>query len=489
MASNKQGPKGPSLIGSTAPNAGPLAGFIDPSGNINGGNLDGSGNIKVVVTGAGSGGTSSVDESAFSAGVTAGTPAMGVYEVTPSTLTDGQLGVVAVDANRNVKVNIVAGSSGNGAAGPTGDPVPAQADYQGFQNPSGDLEGVATENLDYDTGAGTQPQTGYGVLIPASGGPLPVLGGHGTAAQALRVELPTDGTGVIATVGAVTAISSALPAGTNVIGHVIADSGSTTAVTGNVTVVQGTATNLKAQVVGAGTAGIADAGVVTVQGIASMTPLLVTPAANSAVNLAQVNGATVNVGAGNAGTGTARVSISTDDVNLAAINAVSGTTSGAAVITDANGTIQQYLRGLVKLAITAGGFLVTATIGAGTALIGKVAAANAYDAIYNGTTALTPKFATISTSSSGASTLVAAVTSKKIVVTDIVLVANAAVNVKFQSHVTPTDLTGLLYLAANTGFAPGYDPTGHFQTVAGEALDINLSGAVAVGGWLKYIEV
>jgi len=46
------------------------------------------------------------------------------------------------------------------------------------------------------------------------------------------------------TLTAVTAISNPLPAGTNVIGHVIADSGSTTAVTGNVTVVQPTGTNL-----------------------------------------------------------------------------------------------------------------------------------------------------------------------------------------------------------------------------------------------------
>src|SRR5579864_97607 len=46
----------------------------------------------------------------------------------------------------------------------------------------------------------------------------------------------------VSTVTAVTAITNALPAGTNVIGHVIADSGSTTAVTGNVTVV-GTLTN------------------------------------------------------------------------------------------------------------------------------------------------------------------------------------------------------------------------------------------------------
>lgn len=39
-------------------------------------------------------------------------------------------------------------------------------------------------------------------------------------------------------------IDAALPAGANVIGHVIADTGSTTAVTGNVTVVQGTGSNL-----------------------------------------------------------------------------------------------------------------------------------------------------------------------------------------------------------------------------------------------------
>lgn len=44
--------------------------------------------------------------------------------------------------------------------------------------------------------------------------------GSGTATGALRVELPTNGTGTIATVGAVTAITNALPAGTNNIGDV-----------------------------------------------------------------------------------------------------------------------------------------------------------------------------------------------------------------------------------------------------------------------------
>jgi hypothetical protein len=49
--------------------------------------------------------------------------------------------------------------------------------------------------------------------------------GSGTATGALRVELPTNGTGVIATVGAVTASTNALPAGTNAIGKLSANSG------------------------------------------------------------------------------------------------------------------------------------------------------------------------------------------------------------------------------------------------------------------------
>lgn len=51
------------------------------------------------------------------------------------------------------------------------------------------------------------------------------LSGPGTATGAIRVELPTNGTGVVG-----------LNAGTNVIGHVITDTGSTTAVTGTVTI-------------------------------------------------------------------------------------------------------------------------------------------------------------------------------------------------------------------------------------------------------------
>jgi hypothetical protein len=58
-----------------------------------------------------SGGTSIADDADFTAGTTEGTPAMGVYESSPTSVTDGDLGIVAIDENRNLKVNIAAGSS------------------------------------------------------------------------------------------------------------------------------------------------------------------------------------------------------------------------------------------------------------------------------------------------------------------------------------------------------------------------------------------
>src|SRR5215475_12935955 len=72
---------------------------------------------------------------------------------------------------------------------------------------------------------------------------------------------------------------------------------------------------------------------------------------------------------------------------------------------------------------------------------GQVAASVETSTVYNGTTALTPKFAKISISATG--TIVAAVASKKIRVLKWDLVANGAVNIKWQSHATPSDLTGL----------------------------------------------
>ena len=68
--------------------------------------VDGSGNH--VTTFGGTGGTSSTDDADFTAGTTPGTPGMGVYESTPTTVTDGDMGIVGIDQSRRLKVNISA---------------------------------------------------------------------------------------------------------------------------------------------------------------------------------------------------------------------------------------------------------------------------------------------------------------------------------------------------------------------------------------------
>jgi len=78
---------------------------------------------------------------------------------------------------------------------------------------------------------------------------------------------------------------------------------------------------------------------------------------------------------------------------------------------------------------------------------------------------------------------------QKLRVVSYVLVANGTVTVNWQSHTTTATKTGPMYLAANTGVASGYNPLGHFDTVAGEALDLALSAAVAVGGHVTYVKV
>lgn len=103
------------------------------------------------------------------------------------------------------------------------------------------------------------------------------------------------------------------------------------------------------------------------------------------------------------------------------------------------------------------------------------------------------KQAVISASSSGNNTIVAAVPGKQIWVLKLVLMSNGTVNVKFQSGAGGTDITGLFYLVANTGFAMNQDggimATPWFKTASGELLNLNLSDAIAVGGVLTYIEV
>lgn len=68
--------------------------------------VDANGNLKVaIISGAGSGGTAAADDADFTAGTTNGTPAMGVYESSPTSVTDGDLGTVGITATRALRVS------------------------------------------------------------------------------------------------------------------------------------------------------------------------------------------------------------------------------------------------------------------------------------------------------------------------------------------------------------------------------------------------
>lgn len=119
----------------------------------------------------------------------------------------------------------------------------------------------------------------------------------------------------------------------------------------------------------------------------------------------------------------------------------------------------------------------------------NLGAAPLTNVVMNGRTALTPKWATITASASGSTTVIAAVASKKIRITSLVLTANAAVNAKFL-NAAGADLTGLFYFAANGGMVLPDNPRGWFPDGAtNTAFAISLSGAVAVGGVCSYLEI
>jgi hypothetical protein len=111
------------------------------------------------------------------------------------------------------------------------------------------------------------------------------------------------------------------------------------------------------------------------------------------------------------------------------------------------------------------------------------------DAISNNLTELVPKFAVIDHATSGDNTILAAVSSKKIRVHQLFLVAAAALTVRFESGAGGTALTGQMNVAANGGFVLPFSPMGWFETAATTLLNMELSGAFSCDGVLGYTEV
>lgn len=101
--------------------------------------------------------------------------------------------------------------------------------------------------------------------------------------------------------------------------------------------------------------------------------------------------------------------------------------------------------------------------------------------------------AVINCGSSGDNQLVAAVTGKKIKVLGVVLFPAGNVSIRFESGAGGTALTGVMPLNGDSGMKDRLIlPTvsvgmHHFETAEGESLNLELSGAVDVDGFLLYV--
>jgi hypothetical protein len=212
------------------------ASFAGTSGDYAPLQLDDNGFLKVnIKAGAGSGGTASTDDGAFTAGSGSGTPAMGFFSA--DTVDAGDVGVLAMDANRRLMVSIEADNVGIGggtqytedaaaAANPVGNALIMVRDDSLSGQTTADGDNIAARGTDKgelyvkhvdaipvtdNSGSltvdgtvsvsGTVTVDGSGVTQPVSHAALTEL------AAAIDTELQVD-------------VVAALPAGTNNIGDV-----------------------------------------------------------------------------------------------------------------------------------------------------------------------------------------------------------------------------------------------------------------------------
>ena len=248
---------------------------------------DANDSLKVsIVSGAGSGGTALADDGDFTAGTTNTTPASGFYQTSPTACTDGDVCAIGIDANRNVKVTIEADNAGIGGG------------------------------IQYDVGdAASATATGTAALVVRDDALSTLADADGD-----EVRLRVDSTGQLWTRDA---------AGNTLLGTIDADTSNITTNTGNtatsaaimddwdesdrvkvnpivgqpgVSAGAGAVDNttqrmtlasddpLVAGMIGAGTAGSPGSDVLSIQGISSMTPVVVDMGANNDVVVTAVGG-------------------------------------------------------------------------------------------------------------------------------------------------------------------------------------------------------
>lgn len=235
-----------------------------------------------------------------------------------------------------------------------------------------------------------------------------------------------------------------------------------TNVSGTVSLPTGASTAAKQPALG--TAGTASTDVITIQGIASMTKLLVTPDANSSVNQTQWNGTTVDTNSGTKSAGTLRVVIATDQPALT--NKLLVTPDSVALPANQSVNVNQI---------------------GGTAVV-----LDPCQAVAKTSTAISQATST---------QIISGTSSKKTYICSILLLAGAAENVSITAGTGSVCATGAsaiigsttvangLVLAANGGLTMGNGlGTVASGTVNADNICILQSGAVRVSGVITWVQ-
>ena len=107
------------------------------------------------------------------------------------------------------------------------------------------------------------------------------------------------------------------------------------------------------------------------------------------------------------------------------------------------------------------------------------------------------KRVSISATTNGDNQLIAAVAARQLIIVGLYMTLSADTTVRFESNTSGNFLTGVMNIYATpTGIISGasgiidwsaFNPVGYLETVAGESLNLILSGGDAFG-WLTYFE-
>src|SRR3990167_5464464 len=103
-----------------------------------------------------------------------------------------------------------------------------------------------------------------------------------------------------------------------------------------------------------------------------------------------------------------------------------------------------------------------------------------------GTTVLTPSFASLSFATSGAQTIVSSVANSVVRVLQWNLVAASTNSLQWRSGTSA--ISGMMAFAANGGISVPYSPVGLFQGTSGSALNLFSETATSVGGSIVYLQ-